>query len=145
MITQAGFQLLTDGESMEPVETVSAGDYYYRNGSHYLLFDETTEGFDEATHTMMKFNDSRLLVHKRGLINVEMIFEKEKKTSSFYDTPMGRLEIGLAATNFVLKESMEQIDYQVDYALSIGGEFIADCQVKMRVQPRLKGMFSLTS
>ena len=82
----------------QPVEIVTPGEYYYKNGQHYLIFEETTEGFREVTHNLYKFTEDRLMVHKKGLIDTEMIFEKGKKTISAYHTPFGRMDMNIAAT-----------------------------------------------
>ncbi|MCI8598235.1 MAG: DUF1934 domain-containing protein, partial [Lachnospiraceae bacterium] len=43
LLTIAGLQYM--GEEMnDPVEIVTAGDYYNRNGKHYVLYDEVVEG-----------------------------------------------------------------------------------------------------
>ena len=28
----------------EPIETISTGNYFFKNGKHYLLFEEVSEG-----------------------------------------------------------------------------------------------------
>ena len=34
-----------EGEA-EPVEVITVGDYYQKNGKHYVLYEEVNEGFD---------------------------------------------------------------------------------------------------
>ena len=43
LLTIAGLQLI-DGDQEMPVEVVTAGNYYLRNGKHYILYDEVVEG-----------------------------------------------------------------------------------------------------
>ena len=40
LVTIKGFQSLEDIEEQEDVEVVAKGDYYYRNGHHFIMFDE---------------------------------------------------------------------------------------------------------
>ena len=42
MVTLSGLQLGDSGE--DTVETVHIGEYYEKNGVHYLFFDELLEG-----------------------------------------------------------------------------------------------------
>ena len=43
LITISGIQTI-DGEVNDPIETVTPGEYYFRNGKHYILYDEVQEG-----------------------------------------------------------------------------------------------------
>ncbi len=85
-----------------PVEVMTTGSYY-------KSYDEATEGFDMMTHNMIKFTENALEVRKRGLIDVHMIFEEDKKSISFYHTPYGMINMGVAATKVRMKETPDQI------------------------------------
>lgn len=136
LVTIAGFQYLASEDSAEPVEVVTPGQYYWKNGSHYVVYEESTEGYSETTQNLIKFSKDRLLVHKKGLTNVEMLFEKGKKTESHYETPAGVVSMGISATNFNLVEKPDRIDFTVDYALTLNDSFVADCEVRVNVQPK---------
>ena len=107
LISIRGLQYLMDEESgeQEPVEVMTTGSYYKKNGHHFLIYDEATEGFDMMTHNMIKFTENALEVRKRGLIDVHMIFEEDKKNISFYHTPYGMINMGVAATKVRMKET----------------------------------------
>lgn len=136
IITLQGFQNNEmDGEE-EPVEVVTSGRYYCKNGQHYLFFEEAMEGFPEKTRNIFKFSDRRLLVHRKGLINAEMLFEADRKTITSYESPMGRMQIGIAATGFSLEEEERKISYGVDYSMNINDGYAADCHIELSIQPR---------
>ena len=107
LISIRGLQYLMDEESgeQEPVEVMTTGSYYKKNGHHFLIYDEATEGFDMMTHNMIKFTENALEVRKRGLIDVHMIFEEDKKNISFYHTPYGMINMGVAATKVRMYQS----------------------------------------
>ena len=46
VISVRGLQVM-DNESAEDIETVQQGEYFERNGSIFLLYDEYYEGFDD--------------------------------------------------------------------------------------------------
>ena len=145
IISIRGLQFVQSEEDMEPVEVVTSGEYYKKNGSHYLLFEEAVEGFEGVTHNMMKFKENQLEVRKKGLINVHMLFEESKKTLSYYQTPLGNMNMGIAATNFILREDRNNIQLRVDYALELNDVFVADCTICMNVESKASGNFSLES
>ena len=145
IITIRGLQFVQGDDEMEPVEVVTPGEYYKKNGQHYLLFEESVEGFGETTHNVMKFRPDQLEVRKKGLINVHMIFEEKKKTLSYYQTPYGVMNMGIAATSIQLEEQKDNIDMRVDYALNLNENYVADCTIFMNVKSRDSGEFTLES
>ena len=78
----SGMQFTADNEESsepEPVEIIAPGEYYFKNGKHYIVYDEFMEGFDSATRNVLKLQDDSLEITKRGTSNVHMVFEKDKK------------------------------------------------------------------
>lgn len=78
VISVRGLQVM-DNESAEDIETVQQGEYFERNGSIFLLYDEYYEGFDEPVKNVMKIRGNEMTLTKRGIINVQMNFEEGKK------------------------------------------------------------------
>ena len=142
LLTISGLQM-TDGESNEPVEIVTAGDYYYRNGKHYVLYEEVVEGCEGRIQNTVKIGPESVEVMKRGLSNVHMVFEKDKQKLSCYDTPYGRMMVGIRTGHVEVRETEDNIDIQVKYALDINDEYLADCDIKMNIKSKDAGDFSL--
>lgn len=134
LISIRGLQYLMDEESgeQEPVEVMTTGSYYKKNGHHFLIYDEATEGFDMMTHNMIKFTENALEVRKRGLIDVHMIFEEDKKNISFYHTPYGMINMGVAATKVRMKETPDQILLKAEYALDINDSYVGGLRNRYR-------------
>ena len=143
LVTIKGLQTLENIENPEEVELVAKGDYYYRNGHHYILFDEMTEGFPEPTRNTIKITEKSVEVKKKGVTNVQMIFEENKKNLTYYATPFGSLQMGIAATKIAVKEEETGLDLAIDYALEINAEHAAGCQIQINVKPKEAGNFSL--
>ena len=59
----------------EPIEIVVPGQYYFRNGSHYLRYEELLDETAEPTINYIKMSEKGLEVSKKGLVNVHMVFE----------------------------------------------------------------------
>lgn len=142
ILSLKGMQYIQGEGTPEPVEVVTPARYYKKNGKHYLVFEERVEGFKQATQNVLQFTDGRLSVHRRGLINSEMLFEEGKQTNSSYATPLGVMDLSIAATGFSLKEDTDEIDYKVAYAL-MADQFSADCQISMKIQAKNGGELHL--
>ena len=138
LIHMKGLQNMPDmqGQENEPLELITAGEYYFRNNTHYFLYDEMMEGFTEPTHNMIKIRPGLMEVRKRGVVNVHMIFEKDKKNMAFYKTPLGTLEMDITATRVMMAETEQWLDIQAEYALGVNGNAVADCVMQIRVTPK---------
>ncbi|MEE1314957.1 MAG: DUF1934 domain-containing protein [Faecalimonas sp.] len=147
LVSISGLHMAAGGmenEGDEPIEVLSAGTYYFKNGKHYVLFEEVAEGFSEATKTQIKWKDTDILeVTKKGLSNVHMIFEKNKKNRCYYETPFGQLNMGIFTTNIEVKEQEDAIMLRADYALDVNFEPLADCTIYVKVRARDAKDFSL--
>ncbi|GFI08022.1 MAG: DUF1934 domain-containing protein [Lachnospiraceae bacterium] len=142
LLTIAGLQLL-EGEEGVPVEVVTAGSYYHRNGKHYILYDEVVEGCSGHIHNTVKIGEESLEVIKRGISNVHMVFEKNKKNVSCYATPFGNLTVGIMAHRIRIEERDTDIDVEVGYSLDVNDEYLADCSIQLNVKSKDAGDFRL--
>ena len=120
LLSLKGLQI-ENSEQADEMETITPADYYMRNGSHYVVYDEVMEGFEETTRNMFKFRDSYLEVSKKGLINVHMVFEENKKNMTNYRTPYGTLLIGLDTSKVSLSEKEEEIKLLVGKTAKLVG------------------------
>lgn len=118
------------------IETVSAGQYYEKNKSHYILYDEIDEDSRECTKNVIKIREDKIELTKKGLVNVHMVFEKDKKNLTSYITPFGEILIGIDARKISMDQKSENINVKVDYALEINYEHYADCKISMEIKPR---------
>ena len=144
MIRINGMQFAEIGGYQEPVEVIAPGKYYFKNGTHYLIFEDPDEEEGGTGENMMKFRDSYLEVSRKGDINTRMIFEKNKKTKSIYGTPFGTLDIGISTTAVRLDEQEDSIGVTANYALEINNDFVADCSITLTAQSKSRGL-ELTS
>lgn len=142
LISISGLQFVEETDQ-EPVEVITSGDYYKKNGKHYVIYDEVMEGFEETTKNIIKFGDGYLDITKRGVTNVHMMFEKDKKNHTYYYTPYGSLLIGIEATRVEVEETEQDIYIFVDYALEVNYEHVADCKIKMNVKSKNAGDFKI--
>lgn len=138
LLTIKGLQVSPEDES-DTVEMLAPGEYYYRNDKHFVLYDEVTEGQEEITQNIIKFQEDYMEITKKGPCSVHMIFEKNKKNVTYYYTPYGSLLIGIDAHEVQIEEQEDLIGVQVEYSLEVNCEHIANCNITVQVRP--KGAF----
>ena len=130
-------------EGDEPIEIVVPGEYYFRNGSHYLRYEEMLEDHGDPTVNYIKISPKGMEVRKKGQVNTHMVFEQGKRNMAFYTTSFGTLEMGISATNLELKESDSRLDMKVNYSLDLNQEHLADCCLDIHAQGKSAAGFVL--
>lgn len=143
LIHVRGLQMMETDDAQEPIEIVVPGQYYFRNGSHYLRYEEMLDDTAETTVNYIKMSPNGVEVRKQGQVNVHMVFEEGKKNKTFYNTPYGTLQMGISATGLELKESEDGIQMKVDYALDMNEEYVADCYLTVQAQSKDSADFVL--
>ncbi len=141
LISIKGLQF-NEGES-DNIEIITPGTYYKKNENHYVVFEEILEGHKEPTKNMIKFNQKEMTLTKRGLVNVHMLFEENKKNITNYGTPFGNIIIGIEAGKIALTEKEKQMELLVSYALEVNYEHFADCNIRMNIREKGTEGFSL--
>ena len=147
LVRLSGLQMAvndTDNQGDEPIEIISAGTYFFKNGTHYIFFEEMAEGIQGVTKTQIRLKGTETLeVIKKGISNMHMVFEKNKNHRCFYKTQSGELNLGICTSQIVTDESEENINIRVDYALDVNYEPLAECTIRINVKPRDSKEFSI--
>ena len=112
LVKISGLQFAEDQDN-GPVEIITTGNYYKKNGKHYILYDEVQEGFDGVTKSVIKV-----------------------KNMSYYNTPFGNLLVGINATDVKVNETEDNIDIKVDYKLEVNYEHLAECSISMNIMSK---------
>ena len=128
-------QILKDREEEDGdvIELIVGGEYYFRNGTHYLVYEETMEGFTESTQNFVKIRPDFMEVRKKGTVNVTMVFDKGKKTVTLYKTPFGILEMEIDTKRVGMTEIEKCMDICAEYVLGMNGSSVADCKMQMHI------------
>ena len=136
LVSLRGLQFDQSETESEKIETIMAGTYYEKNGKHYVLYEEVMEGFTETTKNRIKFDEHFLELSRSGLVNVHMLFEENKKNMTSYHTPYGNILIGIDTRKIHITQETERMVVNVDYALDINYEYLADCQIVMDIRSK---------
>lgn len=142
LLSIRGLQITEDTQK-DTVEVITPGEYYFRNGKHFFLYEEAEEGKQEITKNIIKVTDDYMEVTKKGAVNVHMVFEKNKKNVTYYNTPFGSLLIGIDAYRVDVTQTPEEIEAYVEYALEVNNEHLANCRIRIKANSRAERAFHL--
>lgn len=130
-VTVSGIQF--EIEEDEPVELITFGDYYNKNGKHYILYDEIDMEEGENIKNRIKIGGGKIEVVKSGTTNGQLIFEQGKNHMTYYDTVMGSLLMGVNTSSIRMIEEEDHIQAKVRYSLEMNHTHISECEITIDV------------
>lgn len=132
MITVSGLQFETQED--EAVEVISRGEYYFRGGKHFLVYDEPIGDENENSKCVIKISGRAVEVSRRGAINVHMLFEKDVSNMTYYTTPVGDVLVEITTHEIVWEEKENSMYLKLTYALEMNYQHISECELTIRVE-----------
>ncbi len=128
------------GENDDPIEVISIGHFSERNGKIYLTYDEEVEGETSPIRTLIKITGDCIEIARKGPINTNMIFKRNERTMTYYDTPYGSLDMSIFASVVRVDKSEDFVKAHTEYTIQVNGEFLADCGIDITVKPLAAGV-----
>lgn len=125
----------TTNNDSDNTEILIPGEYYFRNNKHFICYEEVSESNGEKSKSVMKISNNMVELIKRGSGSSHLIFEKDKKNYSLYNTGMGNLYLGVDTSDIqmITSEDERRIDVKINYSLEINQQKVSDCEVSIVV------------
>ena len=139
LLSICGIEALDDtdgGYTGGPVEVITPAEYYFKNGKHFLLYDEMDPEDRSVTRSTLKIADDYMSVSHQGETQAHLMIEGNKRCVTYYATPFGSLHIVLDGRSVEVETSENLITAQAYYGLEINYEHVAECEVRIRITPR---------
>lgn len=121
-------------EPAEPVTLETKGTYFWKNKKHYVIYEETCEEISQKTKNTLMIHEQGVGLNKHGITNVHMLFEKNKKNLTTYQTPFGSLMMGIDTGVLEIEEGENQILVRMEYVLEIDDRKHADCELTIEIE-----------
>ncbi len=123
-----------DGQADDPVEMITAGRYYRKNGVYYISYPETELTGGEPGRTTVKVAGDMVTILRFGPVSGQLVFERGKKHLSHYDMDVGSLSMGVSTRK--LEQSFDdrggvlRLHYDVEVDNLLIGETVLELQVR---------------
>ncbi len=134
MISIKGMQEVYSIDDSTDVELLTEGEFYKADGKYYAVYQESDVTGMEGTTTTVEVDNDKVSIIREGTITNQMIFIKDKKTTSYYDTQFGALTIGVLSDkiNVNIDDNGGEID--VGYSLEINDETVGKNQFYISIR-----------
>ncbi len=115
-------------------ETKAEAVYYEKNGSHYILYEESMEDTGASVKSTLKLKGGLLELTRKGAVTTRMVFETGKEYLTDYITPYGCMKMGIRTRKVNAAFGERQILIRAEYSLTSDGQQICDCAITIKLQ-----------
>lgn len=133
LVSVTGIQFEIDEE--EVIEVITSGNYYCKNGKHYILYEEQDEQ-QGVTKNRIKIEPNRVEMKKNGAITTNMIFEEGKENITYYNTGFGTLLVQVKTSSITFLEQEDFIYVKILYSMDVNYAHVSDCRVEIKVRAK---------
>lgn len=98
-----------------------AAEYYLKNGSHYIFYEEEADT-GLSVRCTLKLKGNRLEQQKKGALASLMVFEPNKEYVTQYMTPLGSLPLELFTRRLEAAFGESEIVCTAEYLLASEGQ-----------------------
>jgi len=115
-------QYSPDGESIQESGPYP-GQYFYKDGFHYCLYEELLEGVPHPVKSRIKFSPDIVTLHKAGDIHFDAVYEAGKSHLSNYRTMFGPIPIAILTKQISFCEITDKITLSLQYDSTMGNDY----------------------
>lgn len=122
------------------VDSVFPGEYFFRNGKHYLKYENLEEGMQTPDRVMVKVYEGYMENNRKGCVNTSLCCEAGKENVCEYITPYGKLDLDIKGKYVRVQEMEDCITIRAEYSMDMNMERLAECDMTIQVTPRHLGV-----
>lgn len=130
----AGLHSFESDSEDDKIETICFGNYYKRNGKHYIKYEESVGIGDAMAESLLKISEQELEIISQGQRSSHMVFTRGTKHHNMYQTPFGSLNVAVDTYEYSLQEEEDRLVADIKYGLEVNLDFVSNCVVHIEVE-----------
>lgn len=119
IISIKGLQTYEDEDNNTDISLLTEGDFVFQDGVYFIDYEESELTGLEGTSTSIEVGTNYVSLQRSGTVSTNMLFMKDRKTSSYYNTPYGDMQIDIFTDNLNIQMSPDGGRINVDYFIDI--------------------------
>ncbi|MBR4941411.1 MAG: DUF1934 domain-containing protein [Clostridia bacterium] len=132
LVTMRSVQSVPEEED-ETIEFVTNGIFSRKNGVYVLSYEESELTGLEGVRTTVTAEKGKVLLDRTGSLESHMVFEKNQRHLSLYETPGGVFTVGTVAMGVSCDLDFCGGNISLDYRLEIDNAFASRNVVELTV------------
>lgn len=126
-----------ESSQCQRMEYAASGQHFQKGDTHYCLYEEQPEGWDEPYGVMLKWKGAILEQHKKGKAASRIVFESGKCRREFYRTPYGELLLDIQTHRLDIREEREGFFLLLEYDIKQDDRTISENRMEIQVRKLL--------
>ncbi len=119
IVSIKGYQSYEEDNENTDVQLTTEADFEKQDGVYFIDYEESEITGLEGTKTSIEIGSNYVSLQRNGSVNTQMLFMKNRKTSSYYNTPYGNMMIGIFTDKLNIDVSDNGGKVNVDYYLDV--------------------------
>ncbi|MDE5748176.1 MAG: DUF1934 domain-containing protein [Acetatifactor sp.] len=116
------------------MEYTVSGEHFQKGDTHYCLYEEQPEGWEEPYKAMLKWKSAVLEQHKKGKAASRIVFEPGKCRRDFYRTPFGELLLDIQTHRLDICEEKEKFLLLLEYDIRQEDRIISENRMEIQIK-----------
>ena len=129
-----GLHSAGEQEDYDEIEVIYIGNYYKRNGKHYIKYDEPIENSTQINKNTLKVSPKEVELMVNGATGHHMVFTAGQKNMTYYPTPYGGINMGIDTYSLEIVEEDQRIHIDITYGLEINLDYVSQCRVSIAIE-----------
>lgn len=121
--------------SSDSLDLTTVGNFYRRNNSYYIRYQESeATGYEGCYTTVRVEDDRRVTISRSGKAKSQLILENRRRHLCHYDTGMGAFMVGVFPNLIESDLTDEGGAVHFRYTLDVNSSFASQNEVTIQVQ-----------
>ncbi len=122
VIQISGMQAYEGDAEPNDVELITEGAYFYQDGKYFVEYEESEVTGMAGTKTCIEIDKDYVALVRNGSVNTQMLFMRDKTTTSYYNTPYGMMVIGVLSNRVESHLDLHGGQVEVEYFMDINNQ-----------------------
>lgn len=120
-------------EGDDEIEVIYVGTCYSLNGKFYVKYMEEYDE-DDNIETMLVISEDEVEIVCRGMRDSHMVFIRGEKNLNCYNTPFGKLNLGIDTYRLDVDITQDGVVVDIDYGIEINMGSVSESHVHIEVE-----------
>lgn len=125
-----------DSPQCQQMVSEAEGEYFRKEDTHYCVYEEQPEGWDEPYRIMLKWNESLLERHRLGGMASQVTYEAGKCSCDHYRTPYGELLMETDTHRLEIQEKTNGFLLVTEYSIRQDGQKVSENRIEIQIDIR---------
>ncbi|MBE3578695.1 MAG: DUF1934 domain-containing protein [Caldanaerobacter subterraneus] len=123
-----------DIDEVDTIELITEGSFYIKGNTFYVVYEESELSGMDGTTTTLKITRDKVTLLRFGTNKSKMIFEKNRRHETDYNTPYGKILLGIMSTDLAVDMGESGGEVRIKYVLDINNQKVSNNELHLKVR-----------